>query len=74
MDQKASVLPTSPQHFTKYLSAPGANRGFVYVFDVKQHDWTDLNIVFCLDEPEIKDSTCNRKWLWNNVYINLYTW
>jgi len=29
--------------------------GYIYVFDVKHHDWIDLNTAVCRGEWEIKD-------------------
>jgi len=32
------------------------SNGYIYVFDVKLHDWTDLNTAICRGEQEIKDN------------------
>jgi len=33
------------------------SNGYTYAFDVKKHDWTDLNTAVCRSEWEIKDGS-----------------
>jgi len=38
----------------RFHTKPNSN-GYIYVFDVKQHDWTDLYTAICRGAWEIKN-------------------
>jgi len=44
-----------------------------YVFDVKQHDWTDLTTGVCPGEWKSKMAVCNRKWLYIKLVYMIKT-
>jgi len=45
-----------------------------YVFDVTEHDWTNLNTAVCRGDWEIKDCSLEPEVDWSNVYLSLCIW